>query len=271
VATGGDAAMMGSIVSWLFSSSHWQGSQGIPTRLGEHLYYSALAVGIALVIALPIGLLIGHTGKGTTIVVGLANSLRALPTIGLLIFFVVLISPHIGGGGDAAYLIPSEIVLVLLAIPAILSNTYAGVQNVDPAARDAAAGMGMTGSQVLFRVELPCALPLILSGVRSATLQVVATATIAAYVSLGGLGRFVFDGQAQQDYPQMASGAVLVALLALAAELVLMLLERAIVSPGISRRYARGAAGRAEPEPEGVLDSEGLDASQSPERATSAT
>ena len=148
------------------------------------------------------------------------------------------------GKGDAAYLIPTEIVLVLLAIPSILSNTYAGVQNVDPAARDAARGMGMTGNQVLFKVELPCALPLIMSGVRSATLQVIATTTIAAYVSLGGLGRYVFDGESQQDYPQMASGAVLVALLAMAADLVLAMVQRGIVSRGISGRYAKGSGDR---------------------------
>lgn len=233
--------MMGDIVDWLTASEHWSGAEGIPTRIWEHLNYSLIALAIAVLIALPIGLLIGHTGKGTAVVAGIANSLRALPTIGLLIFFVVLISPHIRGKGDAAYLIPTEIVLILLAIPSILSNTYAGVQNVDPAARDAARGMGMTGSQVLFKVELPCALPLIMSGIRSATLQVIATTTIAAYVSLGGLGRYVFDGQSQQDYPQMASGAVLVALLAMAADFVLAMVQRGIVSRGISGRYAKGA------------------------------
>ncbi len=231
--------MITNIIDFLTASANWRGGDGIPTRLVEHVQYCLIALVIAFLIALPVGLLIGHTGKGTAVVAGIANSLRALPTIGLLIFFVVLISPHISGKGNAAYLIPSEIVLVLLAIPPILSNTYAGVQNVDLAARDAAAGMGMTGSQVLFKVELPCALPLIISGVRSATLQVVATATIAAYVSLGGLGRFVFDGQSQQDYPQMVSGALLVALLAVFADLLLALAQRGIVSRGISGRYAK--------------------------------
>jgi osmoprotectant transport system permease protein len=229
--------IISSIAGFLTSSANWHGPDGIPQRLLEHVEYSIIALVIASLVALPVGLLIGHTGKGTAIVAGLANSLRALPTIGLLIFFVVLISPHIHGKGDAAYLVPSEIVLVLLAIPSILSNTYAGVQNVDPAARDAAAGMGMTGSQVLFKVELPCALPLIISGVRSATLQVVATATIAAYVSLGGFGRYVFDGQFQQDYAQMASGALLVAVLAVLADLGLSLAQRGVVSRGISGRY----------------------------------
>jgi osmoprotectant transport system permease protein len=237
VATGREQAVISQIVQFLTDSAHWSGSEGIPTRLFEHVKYCLIALAIALAIGLPVGLLIGHTGKGTAVVAGIANSLRALPTIGLLIFFVVLISPHIQGKGDAAYLIPAEIVLVLLAIPSILSNTYAGVQNVDPAARDAARGMGMTGSQVLFKVELPCALPLIISGFRSAALQVVATATIAAYVTLGGLGRYVFDGQAQQDYAQMASGALLVAALAVAVDLLLSLAQRNLVSRGLSGRY----------------------------------
>lgn len=236
---GGEAVVINQIWAYMTDPVNWQGPDGIPVRLAQHLEYAAIAMAIALVIALPLGLLIGHTGKGTALVAGMANSLRALPTIGLLIFFVVLISPHIHGKGDAAYLIPTTIVLTVLAVPPILGNTYAGVQNVDPGARDAAAGMGMTGSQVLFKVELPCALPLIMSGIRSATLQVIATATIAAYVSLGGLGRFVFDGQAQQDYPQMATGAILVAALAVAVDLTLALIQRIIVSPGISGRFAR--------------------------------
>lgn len=237
--------MIDQIWQFLSDPANWQGADGIPIRIVEHLQYSAIAVVIGLVIALPLGLYVGHTGRGTTVVAGVANSLRALPTIGLLIFFVVLISPHISGKGDAAYLVPSEIVLVLLAVPPILSNTYAGVQNVDPAARDAAAGMGMTSRQVLLRVELPCATPLIMSGLRSAVLQVIATATIAAYVSLGGLGRLVFDGQAQQLYPKMVTGALMVAALAMAIDLLLALVQRAVVSPGISGRYSHRPAGGA--------------------------
>lgn len=248
--------MIGKIIEFITDPAHWQGSEGIPTRLLEHVEYSAVAVLVALVIALPLGLLIGHTGRGTTVVAGLANSLRALPTIGLLIFFVVLISPHVHGKGDAAYLVPSEIVLVLLAVPPILSNTYAGVQNVDPAARDAAVGMGMTGRQVLLRVELPCALPLVMSGLRSAALQVIATATIAAYVSLGGLGRMVFDGQAQQLYPKMVAGALLVALLAMATDLVLALVQRTIVSRGLSGRYRRARTLNRDEAPAGELVSQ---------------
>jgi osmoprotectant transport system permease protein len=130
----------------------------------------------------------------------------------------------------------------------VLSNTYAGVQSVDPAARDAAKGMGMTGSQVLWRVEVPNALPLILSGIRSATLQIVATATIAAYVSLGGLGRFIIDGRAQRDYPQMAAGAVLVGLLAVILDLLMAALQVVVVSRGLTGRYARTPrGGRTDP------------------------
>jgi osmoprotectant transport system permease protein len=207
------------LLVWLNDPLNWTGtrfSPGIVEQIAAHLGYTAIALAIAGVIAFPLGLALGHTGRASWLV-ALANGLRSLPTVGLLILLYVVVSPLISGRGDAVYLVPTEIVLVLLALPAILANTYAGVSNVDPAARDAARGMGMTGRQVLFRVELPNALPLIFSGVRSATLQVIATATIAAYVGLGGLGRYVYDGLAQQDFGQMAGGAVLVAALAVLA------------------------------------------------------
>jgi osmoprotectant transport system permease protein len=156
------------------------------------------------------------------------------------VLLAVIISPHFFGRTDLGYLIPTEIVLVVIAVPPILANTYAGVQNVDPEVRDAAAGMGMTGWQVLRRVELPISLPLIFSGVRSATLQVIATATIAAYLPLlGGLGRFIYDGFHQQDYPQMISGGVLVAVLAVVVDLVLAVVQRYAVPRGISGRYSQ--------------------------------
>jgi osmoprotectant transport system permease protein len=231
------------VYHWIGTSAHWRGSSGIPTRIYEHLQYSLIALVIAGVIALPIGLVIGHTGRGSAVIVAIANAFRALPTVGLLIFFYLLISPHIHSTGDSSYLIPSEIVLVLLAVPPMLTNAYAGVEAVDPAVRDSAKGMGMTGSQVLTRVELPCAMPLIMSGIRSAFLQVIATATVTAYLSLGGLGRYLLDGLAQNDYPQMASGAVLVAVLALLVDLVLSVVQRLVVSRGISGRYGNTASG----------------------------
>lgn len=230
--------MIHSAIVWLNDPTNWRGVPGTPgigSQLGAHLQYSLLALLIAAVIAVPTGLMIGHTGRGSWLVT-VANGLRALPTVGLLILCYVIVAPHIHGRGNTVYLLPTEIVLILLAIPPILANTAAGVQNVDPATRDAAMGMGMTSRQVLFRVELPNALPLLISGVRSATLQVIATATVAAYVGLGGLGRFVYDGLATRDFGQMVGGAVLVAVLALAADLVLAVGQRYLVSRGVSGR-----------------------------------
>jgi osmoprotectant transport system permease protein len=237
--------MIGDVFGWLSDPAHWQSTTfdtGIWGQLVAHVLYCAIALAIALVIALPLGLWIGHNNRATWVVSG-ANAIRALPSVGLLVLLVVIIAPHFYGRTDTGYLIPTEIVLVLLAVPSILSNTVAGVQNVDRAVRDAAYGMGMTGPQVLFRVELPNALPLIFSGFRSATLQVIATATIASYVTLGGLGRFIYDGLAQQDYPQMISGGLLVAALALAADLLLALIQRFTVSRGITGRVRRADRG----------------------------
>ena len=231
--------MISDIWTWLSTAEHWQGPDGVPTHLKEHLQYSFIALLIAAAIALPLGMLIGHTGRGSFVVVAIANSFRALPTVGLLTFFVILLAPHIHSTGAATYLIPSEVVLVLLAIPSMLTSTYAGISAVDPAVRDAARGMGMRGSQTLWQVELPNALPLIFSGIRSSLLQVIATATITAYVSLGGLGRYLIDGLAQRDYPQMASGSVLVALLALLIDVLLAVIQRYTVSRGITGRYSR--------------------------------
>jgi osmoprotectant transport system permease protein len=244
--------MIGDVVGWLTDPAHWQSTTfdtGILGQLGAHVKFSLIALVIAALIALPLGLLIGHTGRGAWLVT-LANAVRALPTVGVLVLLVVIIAPHFFGRTNTGYLIPTEIVLVLLAVPPILSNTYAGVQNVDPAVRDAAFGMGMTGRQVLIRVELPNSLPLIFSGFRSAALQVIATATIASYVTLGGLGRFIYDGLAQQDFPQMISGGLLVAALALVTDLVLSVIQRYTVSRGIT-----GRTGRREKARKGMTDS----------------
>jgi osmoprotectant transport system permease protein len=227
--------MISDVFTWLNDPAHWRGSTGIAERLGDHVGFCVVAQLIALALALPAGLYIGHTGKATW-VVSATNTLRSLPTIGLLFLLTVLIAPHFHGRTDAGFLIPTEIVLILLAVPPILANTVAGVQNIDSSVRDAAAGMGMTGIQVLGRVELPCSLPLVFSGLRSAALQVIATATVASSVTLGGLGRFIYDGLAQQDYPQTIGGAVLVALLAVSTDFLLALGARYTVSPGITGR-----------------------------------
>jgi len=229
---------------WLTTGANWSGTAGVLNRLLEHLGYVLLSLGIALVIALPIGAVIGHTGRATGLVSGLANALRALPSLGLLIMLTLWGLNTLPG--SIALLGPTIAVLVILAVPPILSNTYAGIAAVDPAARDAARGMGMTGGQVLTKVELPVALPLIISGIRSAFLQVVATATIAAVVSLGGLGRYVIDGLAQQDYSMMVAGALLVAVLAILGDRLLALFAHFAVSPGITGRRVRGRATTAD-------------------------
>jgi osmoprotectant transport system permease protein len=232
---------------FLSTSANWQGASGIPQRTLDHLEYSGIALALATLIGLPLGLLIGHTGRGT-ITITIANSLRALPTYGLLVFFLVVFSSTFKGKTDLPYVLPTEIVLTLLAIPAIMANTAAGVQNVDPEARDAARGMGMRGSQVLRRVEFPCALPLIMSGVRNASLQVIATATVAAQIGLGGLGRYIIDGIQQQLYfSKTAPGAVLVAALAIIVDLLWALVARLTISRGLTGRYRRAATAVALP------------------------
>lgn len=231
--------MINRILAWLGDGTHWQGDDGILRRLAEHLGYSLTALLIAAAVAIPLGLYIGHTGRGRFLVVNIAGAARAIPSLGLLFLAVLWLGPRFSG--EIAFLAPAGLVLVVLAIPPILSGTYAGVENVEPAARDAARGMGMRGREVLRHVELPCALPLIMSGIRSAALQVIATATIAAVVGLGGLGRFLIDGLAVQDTPQTASGAVLVAGLALIVDLFLALVQRFVVSPGLTGRYAAAA------------------------------
>ncbi|MFI5757475.1 ABC transporter permease [Streptomyces sp. NPDC051569] len=205
--------------SWLVSGEQWTGPDGIGHRLAEHLQYSLLATLIAAVIALPVGLLIGHTGRGAFVAVNLASFGRALPTVGL----VVLV--FLAGGLS---MIPVYVALVALAVPSIVTNTYAGMTAVDPEVRDAARGQGMRGHQVLLRIEVPLALPLIMTGLRLALIQVVATATVAAYVSFGGLGRYVFDGLAQRDLVQVLGGAVLVAAVAVVLDLALAGLQRVI-------------------------------------------
>jgi len=226
-------SLLAQVAAWLADPSHWTGSTGVWARTVEHLEYSLVAVLIGVVLAVPVGALVGHTGKGGFLVVGAANGLRALPDFGLLILLVLLM------GID---LLPVVLALTVLAVPPLLAGTYAGVRNVDRSVVDAARGMGMRERDILFRVELPNAFPLIIGGLRAAALQVIATAAIAAYVSYGGLGRFLIDGLRQQDYPQMAAGALLIAVLALIVEGALAALQRLVVSPGLrssGRRLSR--------------------------------
>ncbi|MDH6196297.1 osmoprotectant transport system permease protein [Mycobacterium frederiksbergense] len=221
------------IFGWLTDPANWTGSGGIPAQIGYHLLYSFVALAIALAIGVPLGILIGYTGRGETLVAGLANALRALPTLGLLVLLFLLIAPVVTG--KLVYILPTIVVLVLLAVPPILTGTYSGIQTADPDAVGAARGMGFTKRQTLIRVQLPCALPLMISGIRSSTLQIVSTATVAAYLGLQGLGRFILDGRAQANFAEMAGGAIVIALLAVVLELSFAWLGRLVVSPGLRR------------------------------------
>jgi len=214
------------INAFFSDGDRWHGYDGIPTRLGEHVGYSLLALAVAAAIGLPVGLLTGHTGRGGNALAFLATAARALPSFGLLVLMFVVL-----GLG----LLPVMIPLVVLAIPPVLVTTYEAVRSVDPSPVDAARGMGMRESRILFQVELPVALPLILSGLRSAAIQIVSTATIAAYVSLGGLGRYIVDGLYQRDYEKVVGGATLVAVMALVTLGLFWAVHRLAVSPGVRR------------------------------------
>ncbi|MFD7877636.1 ABC transporter permease [Streptomyces sp. NPDC059766] len=206
--------------------SHWHGYDGIPTRVLEHLRYSLEALAIAAAIGLPVGLVTGHYGRGGNALALLATAGRALPTFGLLVLVVTWLGFGLG---------PVMIPLVVLAVPPILVTTYEAVRSVDPAPVDAARGMGMPEPRILFQVELPVALSLILGGLRSAAVQIVSTATIAAYVGLGGLGRYIIDGLYQRNYEKVVGGATLVAAMALATLAVFWAVGRLAVSPGVRR------------------------------------
>jgi osmoprotectant transport system permease protein len=220
------------VIAWLTDPAQWSGPEGIPVRTLQHLGYSLLATAIAAAIALPIGVLIGHTGRGAVFAVNLTNLGRAIPTLGIIILVFIL-----AGFG----IVPVLVALTALAVPPIVTNSYVGVRSVDPEVREAAEGMGMRGRQVLWKVELPVAMPLIMAGIRTSTVQVVATATLAAYVGLGGLGRYLIDGFTQRDLPEVVGGAILVAVLALLIELALGRLQTLVVSRGLAERGADAA------------------------------
>jgi osmoprotectant transport system permease protein len=209
---------------WVTTSANWHGSDSIPQQFVAHLGYSALPLLIAALIAVPVGVVIGHTGRGAIVVVNVANAWRAIPTLGLLVLIVVYY-----GFTLFTWLIP----LVVLAIPPILVNVYEGVAGVDPGVKDAAKGVGMTPWQQVVKVELPIALPLILVGLRTSAIFVVATATIAAYIGLGGLGRFIIDGYASKQYGPVAGGALLVVVLAVLVLGLFTLLSRLLVPAGL--------------------------------------
>jgi osmoprotectant transport system permease protein len=239
-----DAGFLNEVVEWFTDPQHWEGSFGVPTRLLEHLVMSGVSVLAAAVVALPLGMYIGHTGRLEALVVSVANLGRAIPSFGL-IFLAVLV---LGLGLDfPPSLRPAALIaLTLLAIPPVLTNAYVGIQNVDADTIEAARGMGMTGRQVLGRLELPLAAPLIMGGIRTAAVQVVATATLAAVIGGGGLGRFILDGFAAGNDAQIFAGALLVAVLAILTEISLGLVQRAVTPRTMSWRRVKelGQPGR---------------------------
>lgn len=222
---------LSAVTAWLLDGAHWAGNDGVPHRLLEHLLLSASPVLVAALVALPIGLYIGHTGRGALAAVSIANIGRALPSLGIM-GIALLFTAGLGFGfGEPALLIA----LFALAVPPMVTNAYVGLRAVDRDLVEAARGMGMRETQLLARVELPLALPVILAGVRIAAVQVVATASLGALLATGGLGRFIIDGIANKDYPEVFVGAVLTALLAVLTELAFSAGQRAATSPGLQR------------------------------------
>jgi osmoprotectant transport system permease protein len=223
------------VARWFADPAHWHGGNSIPTRLEEHVLMSLAAIAAAAVIALPIGLTLGHFGRGGAVAINVSNVGRALPSFAILVIAVQVV----GIGPPPAFL-----ALVALAIPPMLTNAYVGMREVDDDLRDTARGLGMRASRVLARIELPNALPVVMAGVRTAGVQVVATATLAALVGWGGLGRYIIDGLSQRDYVQVFAGALLVALLSAAAELALAALQWLATPAGLrptARRDSRAA------------------------------
>lgn len=219
-------SFLGEVLRWFFNPVHWSGTHGVPNRLLEHLQISGVAVGAALVIALPVGIALGHWGRGGLLAINLSNMGRALPSFGILV-----IAFEVFGLNNT----PVFVALTLLAIPPMVTNSFIAVRDVDPEIREAARGMGMRERRLLLEVELPLALPLIMAGIRTSAVQVVATATLAALIAGGGLGRYILDGLGQRDDVQVFAGALLVAALAMTVELVLGGLEQIATPHGIRR------------------------------------
>ena len=227
-----------SALAWLVDPAHWvAGSQSplpIQDRLLEHLAYTAIAVVIAALIALPLGFYIGHTGRGRQFVIGFTGAMRALPTLGLL-FFLLMVFGYVLSF-DTAPLVGATIAFVILAIPSMLAGAYSGLESVDRTTIDAARANGMTEWQILTQVEIPLGLPLIVGGIRAAVLQVVATVTIASYAGLGGLGRIITSGIGLNDYDLILGGALLVTALALLLDGLFALAQRATATKGLTDR-----------------------------------
>lgn len=233
--------IFGEVIRWLTTAAHWHGPDGIPIRVAEHVEVSLASVGAAIACAVPIGLFVGHRRKGEFLALSIANIGRAVPSFAILVLvFTVMLRfiPSIAFGFG-----PGFVALALLAIPPILTNAYVGVENVDTDVVEAARGMGMRERDVLLRIELPLAAPLILGGIRTATVQVIATGTLVALIGGGGLGRFIVDGFARGDTTMTVAGAVLIAILAIVTEVVMAVAQR-VLSPRQASKAARARRAR---------------------------
>jgi osmoprotectant transport system permease protein len=220
----------GHVLQWLFAGEHWSGPDGIPIRVFQHMALSFASVGAAVALAVPVGLLVGHKRRGEFLAVSVANIGRSVPSFAVLVLvFVVMLRyiPSIAFGYG-----PGFVALVLLAIPPILTNTYVGIQNVDPDLIEASRGMGFREREVLFRLEVPLAINLIMGGIRTAALQVVATASLMAAIGGGGLGRYIIDGFARNENDRAGAGAILIALMAILTEVAVAALQRRATPKG---------------------------------------
>ncbi len=228
----------GEVVAWFSDPANLFGSDGLQGRLGEHLILSVIPLVIAMAIALPLGAWIGHSGRFANLVINIANVGRAIPSLAILALATMLLQAFIVSIGlrQFASEIATMIALTALAIPPILTNTYVGISEVDDELVEAGRGMGMRESQVLRGVELPVALPVILVGIRTAAVQIVATATLGAVFATGGLGRFIIDGIAQRRFDEVFAGAIVVALLSIMTELSFEFVQRRVTSPGVRDR-----------------------------------
>ncbi|GAA3034225.1 ABC transporter permease [Microbacterium dextranolyticum] len=229
-------------LAWIFSPDRLTGSLPLPLAIGQHLAFTFGSVAVAALIAIPLGWLIGHTGRGREIAVALSGAARALPSLGLVVLLVLLM-------GVVHKTEAAVVAFVLLAIPSILAGAYAGFEAIDRTVIDAGRAVGMTDWQILWRIEVPLGLPLLIGGLRSAALQVVATVTVAAYVGLGGLGFFIIQGIQVRSFPQILGSSLLVVALALLLDGAFALLQRLVVPRGVAGRVARESrtASRAVP------------------------
>jgi len=222
---------MGALWAWFTDPANWSGDNGIPVRFAQQMAITLIAMAVAMAISLPLGVYLGHKQKGGFLAINVGNVGRAVPTFGLLVIFASW--APIGVGNLAAIL-----ALIIFAIPPLLTNTYIGVRDVDEEVRGAARGMGFSGWLMLRKVELPNAVPLIAAGIRTSTVQVVATASLAALVGGGGLGVYVVEGFAIQDNTLLVAGAILTAVLAIAVDLVLALIQRRVTPRGLTMEQA---------------------------------